>query len=84
MIDQGIRTLIQTHPDAKELNYAIQALQFLKLNRTGRIETLRHLAILLDPRAFSIDDININSTLILKFVKMTERVKTEAIRMKQL
>ena len=80
----GIKTLLKSHPDAKELNQAKQGLQFLMLNRISRIETLRHLAILLDSRAFSMEQIGDNSTLLLKFVKMTEKVQQEVNRIRKL
>ena len=66
------------------MSQAKQALQYLKLNRISRIETRRHLAILVDSRAFSQLEIGVNAGLLLKFVKMTERVQSEVNRIRKL
>ena len=56
---------------------AQQGLQLLTLNRLSRIDTSKHLGILLDYGAFNTSQIGENAKLLLKFVKMTERVDQE-------
>lgn len=67
----------------EDLSMATQALQFLKQNRVSRIDASRHLTILLNAEAFSAVEIGENAMLLLKFVKLCERVNLEAERMRQ-
>ena len=64
----------------KDLSLARQALQFLKLNRVSRVDTSRHLNILLSYEAFSAPEIGDNARLLLKFVRMNEKVSQESDR----
>lgn len=55
----------------------------MKLNRMNLIDTSNHLSILLDYGAFSQAQIGENAKLLLKFVKMTEKVDQEKLRSHQ-
>ena len=63
---------------------AKQALQLLKQNRITRVDTTSHLNILLNSEAFSALEIGENAKLLLKFVKMSERVNAESDKLRQL
>ena len=60
-----------------------QALNFLQQNRISRVDTSRHLNILLNCEAFPALEIADNAKLLLKFVKMSERINLEAEKLKQ-
>ena len=61
---------------------AKQALQLLKQNRITRVDTTSHLNILLNSEAFSALEIGENAKLLLKFVKMSERVNAESDKLR--
>ena len=59
-----------------------QALLFLQQNRTSRVDTSRHLNILLNCEAFPAPEIAENAKLLLKFVKLSERINNEAVKLR--
>ena len=61
---------------------AKQALQLLKQNRITRVDTASHLNILLNSEAFSALEIGENAKLLLKFVKMSERINAESEKLR--
>lgn len=61
---------------------AKQALQLLKQNRITRVDTTSHLNILLNSEAFSALEIGENAKLLLKFVKMSERINAESDKLR--
>ena len=61
---------------------AKQALQLLKQNRITRVDTTSHLNILLNSEAFSALEIGENAKLLLKFVKMGERINAESDKLR--
>ena len=44
----------------------------------GRLDTSRHLNLLLNPEAFTAADIGENAKILLKYVRLTERLHNEA------
>ena len=64
--------------EAPDVLFAKQSLQFLKANRLSRLDTSRHLNLLLNPEAYSAADIGDNAKLLLTFVRLAERLSFEA------
>ena len=60
-----------------------QALQLLRQNRISRIDTSRHLNILLNCKAFAAAEIGENAKLLLNFMKMNERINLEADKLRR-
>ena len=67
---------------SEDLTLAKQALSFLKQQRFSRVDTSRHLNILLNCEAFSAVDIAENAKILLKFVKVSERMNLEAEKLR--
>ena len=64
--------------EAPDLLFAKQSLQFLKANRLSRLDTSRHLNLLMNPEAYTASEIGENAKILLKFVRLTERLSFEA------
>lgn len=60
-----------------------QALLFLKQNRISRVDASRSLNILLDSNAFGVLELVENAKLLLKFVRMSERMNLEAEKFRE-
>ena len=56
---------------------------FLKQNRISRVDASRSLNILLDCKAFEVFELVDNAKLLLKFVRMSERINLEAEKLKE-
>ena len=56
---------------------------FLKQNRISRVDASRSLNILLDCKAFEVFELVDNAKLLLKFVRMSERMNLEAEKFKE-
>ena len=50
----------------------------MKQNRISRIDTSRHLNLMLSAEAFAAKNIGENAKILLRFVKLTERLNNEA------
>ena len=68
--------------DSNDVILGKQALLFLQQNRTSRVDTSRHLNILLNCEAFPAPEIAENAKLLLKFVKLSERINNEAVKLR--
>ena len=68
--------------NGQDLTLSKQALLFLKQNRVSRVDSTRHLNTLLDANAFSAQEIGENAKLLLKFVRMSERMTMEGEKMR--
>ena len=66
--------------ETEDVIMAKQALQFLKQNRVSRIDSSRHLNLMLNPDAFNAVCIGENAKIMLKFVRLTERLNNQADR----
>jgi len=55
----------------------------LKQNRISRVDASRSLNILLDCNAFEVFELVDNAKLLLKFVRMSERMNLEAEKFKE-
>jgi len=68
--------------EAQDVQMAKQALQFLKQNRISRVDTSQHLNLMLNAEAFSAVNIGENAKILLKFVRLTERLNNEADKLR--
>jgi len=69
LLEKGLEVLMAKNISDDDVILGKQALQFLKQSRIGRIDTSRHLNVLLNSEAFSAIEIGENAKLLLKFVK---------------
>lgn len=82
-IEKGVAQLVLQNIQCDDLVLAKQALQFLKQNRVSRVDTSHHLNVLLNCDAFQASEIGENAKLMLKFVRMSERMNMEAEKLRQ-
>lgn len=69
LLEKGLEILMVKNISDDDVILGKQALQLLKQSRIARIDTSRHLNVLLNSEAFSAIEIGENAKLLLKFVK---------------